>query len=131
MSYAEGKIEGFTTRDAIIRATKTGKFITSFSVAVSFGEGENKKVSFFDVETWDKREDITKGTLVKCTGYLSQETWEDKSGNKRSKIKLTAKTVEIVRPASNSQPTDAEHKLQEAGLVEKTGEHFDDTRIPF
>lgn len=132
MSYARCELEGFTTKDAIVRATKTGKFITSFSVAVSFGDGDNKKTSFFDIDTWSNMPELIKGTLVKCTGYLTQETWEDKSGNKRSKIKLVAKTVEILRTA-NSQPTkeSCEYKIEELGVYVNNASDFESQETPF
>jgi single-stranded DNA-binding protein len=127
LSYAKAEISGFTTRDADLRATKTGKFITSFSVAVSFGEGENKKTSFFDVDIWDKRPELVKGTLVKCAGYLTQERWVGKDGVNHSKIKLVAKTVEIVRPASGAQSTGIEALGEKVDNVAP----FDDSSIPF
>jgi single-strand DNA-binding protein len=130
VSYCNFTSEGFTTKDADIRYTQAGKKITSFSIAVNYGKDDKKTVHFFDCMAWDYPDEIRKGTLLKLSGYIKTERWDGKDGQKHSKVVLVAKEIEVV-PLTKKQPTDAEQKLQEAGLAEKGSAHFDDENIPF
>ena len=59
------------------------------------GDGEMKEeTTFIDVETWGRQAELvgqylTKGRNCFVEGSLKLDQWEDKSGNKRSKIKVT------------------------------------------
>jgi single-strand DNA-binding protein len=95
---------GNTTRDVELRYTNTGKAVASFGMAVGSrrkndaGQWEDGDTSFYDVTCWgtlaeNVAESITKGTRVVVSGRLQQRSWEDKEGNKRSKVEVVADAI--------------------------------------
>ncbi len=102
-NYQTVTIEGNATRDPVIKKTKTGKSICSFSVAMNHYSKEDAepKVSYIDVETWEKLADfcsdsITKGRRIFVAGTLRQDRWEGNDGTKRSRIKVIGKEVRFI-----------------------------------
>lgn len=99
-------IKGNTTRDPELRYTPNGTAICSVGVAVNerwtdkSGE-KQERVSFFDVEFWNKTAETVaqyfrKGKPILIQGKLRQDTWEDKqTGQKRSKVKIIADRFEF------------------------------------
>ena len=99
-NYAGATIEGFITHEPVVKQTKTGKSLCQFSLAINHyaKEDEEPKVSYVDVETWNKTADIcskylTKGKHIMVVGNLRQDRWEDKDGKLRSKIKIIGNEV--------------------------------------
>jgi len=97
------QIEGNVTRDPVLKKTKTGKSVCTFSVAVNhFSKGDaEQKVSFFDVETWEKLAEscvsnITKGRRVMVFGSLRQERWDDADGKKHSRLKIVGRDIRYI-----------------------------------
>ena len=77
-------ISGGLTRDAVLRTTRDGEHVASFSVAVSEGFGENKRSLYFDCSLWGKRGQnlaphLTKGSRVSVAGDLSTREHEGKT----------------------------------------------------
>ncbi|MBN2078735.1 MAG: single-stranded DNA-binding protein [Spirochaetes bacterium] len=102
-NYVTATIEGNATRDPVIKKTKTGKEVCSFTVAVNHysKEDDEPKVSFIDVETWEKlagicSSAITKGRRVMVIGTLRQERWEGTDGKKQSRIKIVGREVRFL-----------------------------------
>ena len=99
-------ISGNATREPELRWTPSGQAIASFGMAVnrrwqnrSTQEWE-EAVSFFDVTAWaqlaeNAAETVAKGTRVTVTGRMDQRSWEDKEGNKRSKVEVVADDVAV------------------------------------
>jgi single-strand DNA-binding protein len=97
-------ILGNLTRDPELRFTPSGTAVVSFGLAVnrniqnkSSGEWETQ-VDFFNVTAWYKlaeniAESLSKGDRVLVSGRLSQDSWEDKEGQKRSAVKIIANIV--------------------------------------
>lgn len=103
MSYTAATVEGFVTQSPIVRKTKTGKSICSFSLAVRHYSSPDTepKVSFMDVETWEKLADMCSGAIEKgkrllVIGTLRQDRWEGKDGKPQSKIKLVGNTIRFL-----------------------------------
>ena len=103
MSYTAATVEGFVTQSPVVRKTKTGKSICSFSLAVRHytAPDAEPKVSFMDVETWEKladmcSESVDKGKRLMVIGTLRQDRWEGKDGKPQSKIKLVGNTVRFL-----------------------------------
>jgi single-strand DNA-binding protein len=103
---------GRLTREPELKMTSNGKTVIKFSIAVN-GFKENE-VNFFDVEYWTSSTKIgdylKKGTQVAVFGRLKQDQWQDKDGNKRSKIKIVAEQLQllggkkdVVQPALQEQ----------------------------
>ena len=98
--FSKAIIVGNLTRDPELRSTTNGASVCSFSVAVNRvyrdTSGEQKEdVSFIDCSAWGKLGEMIsqyakKGTGVLVSGRLSQRSWEDKDGNKRSRVEIVA-----------------------------------------
>lgn len=92
---------GNLTRDPELKYTPSGTAVASFAIAVNSGWGENERVDFFDVETWKKSAEncekyLSKGSRVLVDGKLVQDRWETEEGNKRSRVKITAFSVQFL-----------------------------------
>ncbi len=97
-------ILGNITRDPELRFTPSGTAVVSFGIAVNrniqnrdSGEWQTD-VDFFNVTAWYKlaencAESLSKGDRVLVSGRLSQDNWEDKTGQKRSAVKIIANVI--------------------------------------
>jgi single-strand DNA-binding protein len=108
-------IEGNATRDAELKYANSGTAICKLSVAVNrfykSGDGFEKEVSFFDVDTFGKVAEICaekcrKGNAVRITGRLKQNRWNASDGTVRSQVIIVADHVEI-RPKATGQDEQA------------------------
>ncbi|OHD63011.1 MAG: hypothetical protein A2176_09290 [Spirochaetes bacterium RBG_13_51_14] len=115
-NYVTATIEGNATRDSVFKKTKTGKSLCSFSLAVHHYSKDDvePKVSYIDVDTWDKLADIcsdgvSKGRRVMVIGTLRQERWEESDGKKRSRIKVVGREVRFLESLKKLEP-EAEKK---------------------
>lgn len=92
-------IEGFITEEPLIRKLNSGKTVCSFSLTCHHNsQNEDRKVSFFDVETWEKLaascvDRVRKGRRVVISGSLRQDRWQDSDGKPHSKVKLVGNEV--------------------------------------
>ena len=99
-------IVGNITRDPELRSTPSGTQVCGFSVAVNRnyrdGSGEQKEnVSFFDCSAWGKSGEIIaqyakKGSGILVSGRLEQRSWEDKEGQKRSRVEIVVEDFNFV-----------------------------------
>ena len=108
-NYAAATIEGFVTREPVVRTTKTGKTVCSFSLAVNHftKEGSEPGVSYFDIETWEKLAEIcskslTKGKRVIVIGSVRQERWEGSDGKNQTRVKIIGNEVRFIEQPSQS-----------------------------
>ncbi len=102
-NYQTVTIEGNATRDPVMKKTKTGKNVCSFSLAMNHysKDDTDPQVSYIDVETWEKLAEIcsngvTKGRRVMVAGTLRQERWEGTDGKKRSRIKVIGREIRFI-----------------------------------
>lgn len=97
-------IGGNLCRDAELRATASGMAVLTFSVAVNesrknqqTGEYEDYP-NYVDCTMLGRRAEsvsryLTKGTYVALTGRLHQNRWQNKDGQNRSKLEVTADNI--------------------------------------
>lgn len=103
---------GRLTNDVEARTTTSGKQVVSFSLAVD-KPGKDAGTDFFEVTAWEKLAElltkyVSKGSKVLVQGRLSQETWEDKTTNKkRSKVTIVASDVTFLDSPTNQQDSQA------------------------
>ena len=105
-------IVGNITRDPELRSTPSGTQVCGFSVAVNRnyrdGSGEQKEnVSFFDCSAWGKSGEIIaqyakKGREILVSGRLEQRSWEDKEGQKRSRVEIVVEDFNFIGGADGS-----------------------------
>jgi single-strand DNA-binding protein len=103
-------IVGRLTRDAELKYTNSGQAVCHFSVATGSrrkkGDQWVEESSFWDVDLWGKQGEsinqyLTKGKLVAVEGTMRQDKWEQ-DGQTRSKIIISANTVQLLGSASGS-----------------------------
>jgi len=105
-SFNRVVLMGNLTRDPEIKYMPSGTAVATFGLAVNrrytSKDGERKEeVDFFDIETWSKTaelcsEYLNKGRSVLVEGRLKQDRWEDENGNKHSRLKIIAQTVQFL-----------------------------------
>lgn len=110
-------IAGNLTRDPVLRKTSKGMPVADLGLAVHDGySGKNgeteESTCFVDVVAWDKQaeacaEYLKKGSPVLVEGRLQFEKWDDKNGESRTKIKVTADRVQFLgrAPSTSGKPT--------------------------
>lgn len=99
INISEMKIAGRLGKDPEGRTTQNGKRVTTFSVAVNLGYGDNRTTVWYDVVTWEKQAEFAeqylhKGDLVYVSGVFKPREYEDRNGNKRQAWELTAREVQ-------------------------------------
>lgn len=102
---AQVTVIGNLTAEPEIKTTKTGSSVLKVGVAVN-RRWKNKQdeweeeVSFFDVNAWGELADnvaasLSKGSKVIITGRLEQQSWDNKEGQKQSKVVLVADDIGV------------------------------------
>ena len=95
-------IIGNVSADAELAYTKSGKFVSKFTVAVA--DRFNKENTFwFDVVAWGKTaelcgEYLKKGNKVGITGRLTTRTYENKEGKKVKVTEIVAEDITFLTP---------------------------------
>ncbi len=92
-------VVGNVTRDPELRFTQGGMAVVNFGIAWNKrrNDGEDE-VSFFDVTCFRQlaenvADSLTKGARVVIYGTLSQRSWENQQGERRSKVEILADDV--------------------------------------
>ncbi len=98
-------VSGNLTRDVELKELSSGRKVCAMGIAnnrtyVSNGQ-KTEEVSFFDVEVWGVIAEncakyLSKGSPVVVVGRIKQERWETEQGDKRSRIKVVAATVQFL-----------------------------------
>lgn len=99
-------VSGRLGKDPEVRSTQGGSTIMSFSLAVSDRRKNGQTGKWEEITHWldcvvfGKRAEslakiLRKGSYVMVTGRLSQSKWEDKQGNKRSKVEVVVSDVDL------------------------------------
>ncbi|MBN1475394.1 single-stranded DNA-binding protein [Candidatus Sumerlaeota bacterium] len=93
-------VTGHLVSDIDLKSLPSGTSVAKLRVAVNTGykdkSGEwQDDTCFIDVDVWGKQaewlaESAHKGSKVLVEGSLREDKWEDREGNKRSKIKIRA-----------------------------------------
>jgi len=106
-------LSGSLGKDATMRYTPAGKAVTSFSVGVSDGFGDNKKTIWFNVSVWDKAaetcKDLRKGAKVLIEGRLIHENgspriYNKQDGSSGASFEVSASTVRFLSSKGEGQP---------------------------
>ncbi len=104
---------GFVAQDPNIRTTATGKLVTRVRVGTTprfrdsaTGEWRDAETSYFNVSCWARladhvRASLHKGDPVIVKGRFRTSTFEDKNGQLRTAIEITADTVGHGRGPAN------------------------------
>ena len=71
-----------------------------------------KEVTFVDITLWSRLAEIAqqylaKGRSVFIEGRLQQESWEDRSGQKRNRLKVVAENLQLLGGREERKPASA------------------------
>ena len=117
MAINQVAISGNLTRDAELRATRSGAQLLSFSVAVNervknqaSGEWEDRP-NYVDCTLFGARAEklapyLSKGSKVSVQGRLHYSSWE-KDGERRSKLDVVVSELEFMSRREGAQPQQA------------------------
>ena len=86
------------------RYTQNGKAVTSFSMAIESGWGDNKKTTWLNCTLWGRDGNpnpvvayLEKGTLIGVTGEIHLRDWKnDQTGQQGKSLDLNVKTLTLL-----------------------------------
>ncbi|MGO6851621.1 single-stranded DNA-binding protein [Rhizobium beringeri] len=133
-NHASATLIGHLGRDPETRATQSGTMITTTSVAVSTGYGNNKKTTWWNLIAFDKTGEamvnfLKKGDAAMFIGEPALREWKDKDDATRQTLELTVQRM-VLLGGKDDQPADT--RKTTAPVAKKVSEDapFDD-EIPF
>ncbi|HNW96545.1 MAG TPA: single-stranded DNA-binding protein [Candidatus Paceibacterota bacterium] len=105
MNFNKVFILGNLTRDPELRTTPTGQSVAQFSVATNriwFDKNRQKQTDaeFHNIVAWGKLAEIagrylSRGKLVFVEGRIKTRSWQDQSGQKRSRTEIIAESFQM------------------------------------
>nr|DAH14336.1 MAG TPA: Single strand binding protein [Caudoviricetes sp.] len=114
---------GRLTKDPEKRVSKSGKSVTTFSLAISGRKKENGDipVTFFDCETWEKLADTSatylhKGDLVQVNGELIRRVYMDSTNAKRDYFSVKVNGIEFLTPKQKKTEEAKDTKIVDEDL---------------
>jgi single-strand DNA-binding protein len=120
---------GNVTRDPQVRVTKTGKAVSSFTVACNRKFGDKESTDFVNCVAWGVLAEsvgnqVKKGTRVYVHGRYTTRSYEDSNGNKRYVSEVVADIVALVLNSARKN-NGSEESFYSMGTVSN------DEKIPF
>ena len=99
-------------------AGKTGKIVTTFSLAIDGGKEENgeRKVTFIDCESWEKMAEtcakyLHKGDLVQVNGELVHRVYMDSTNAKRDYYGVRVNGIEFLTPKPKEEKKEEKKEI--------------------
>jgi len=94
---------GRLVKDPVLRTTKNGKLVMSFTLAYNTPmktDAQGSTSNFLDAEAWEKLADyfaprLKKGMEVVVSGTLMQHRWKDGENRTRSQFRLVARAITV------------------------------------
>lgn len=100
---------GRLTRDPEMRHTNSGTPVTTFSIAIDNGYGDNKRTDFVNCLAWNKTaEFVTKyfakgKMIIIADGRISTRSWETQDGKRAYATEVIANEVSFGETKSSQQ----------------------------
>ena len=100
---------GRLTRDPEMRHTNSGTPVTTFSIAIDNGYGDNKRTDFVNCVAWNKTAEFvtkyfTKGKMIVIAdGRISTRSWETQDGKRAYATEVVANEVSFGETKSSQQ----------------------------
>lgn len=100
---------GRLTRDPEMRHTNSGTPVTTFSIAIDNGYGDNKRTDFVNCLAWNKTaEFVTKyfakgKMIIIADGRISTRSWETQDGKRAYATEVVANEVSFGETKSSQQ----------------------------
>jgi single-strand DNA-binding protein len=136
-------LSGRAGRDPEVRYFESGQHIAKFTMAVD-RNAKGEDADWFDVEVWGKSAQfaadyLRKGARVAVEGRLKQERWQDRSGQNRSSVVVSAFRLELLDTKADAQARQ-QRQAQQGGQGQGSspqpvwaggGNHFAAEEVPF
>jgi single-strand DNA-binding protein len=102
---------GRLTNSPELKTTPNGVSVTSFSIAVDRGYGENKQTDFINIVAWRQTAEFickhfTKGSRIAIEGSIQTRKYQDREGNNRTVFEVVANNVHFVDTKSAKPSVD-------------------------
>lgn len=99
---------GRLTRDPEMRHTNSGTPVTTFSIAIDNGYGDNKRTDFVNCLAWNKTAEFvtkyfTKGKMIIVIGRITTRSWETQDGKRAYATEVVANEVSFGESKSSQQ----------------------------
>lgn len=99
---------GRLTRDPEMRHTNSGTPVTTFSIAIDNGYGDNKRTDFVNCIAWNKTAEFvtkyfTKGKMIIVIGRITTRSWETQDGKRAYATEVVANEVSFGETKSSQQ----------------------------
>lgn len=113
---------GRLTRDPEMRHTNSGTPVTTFSIAINSGYGENQRTDFVNCLAWNKTAEFvtkyfTKGKMIIVIGRITTRSWETQDGKRAYATEVIANEVNFgeskTSPQLNTPQTAAQQPMQD------------------
>ena len=92
-------LAGHLGRDAELRYTKSNRPFCTFSLAVNYGYGDNKKAAWVECKCWGQLAEAVgtarKGAGIYVAGHIEQDEWTTQDGQKRSRLVFVCDTATV------------------------------------
>ena len=114
MSFQSVVLVGNLTRDPEVRYIPSGTAVCDLGLAINdrkkVGEKWEEETLFVDVTCWGRTAEVCgeylkKGAQILINGKLKMDNWEDKDGNKRSKIKVVCSEMRMMGSKADNAKT--------------------------
>lgn len=125
-------LQGRLTHNPELKSSSTGKYMTSFSIAVDRGFGENKTTDFFDCTAWEWTAKFitsyfTKGQMILVSGKLETNEYTGRDGNARKTVRINVSNAEFCGNKNDAAASSA----SDPEPVESVDAILDDQDLPF
>ena len=103
-------IIGNLTRDPELRTTQTGLPVCSFTVAVNKRtQKDHPEADYFRVTAWRQlgelcQKYLAKGRKVCVVGPVNVQTYQNKGGETKASLEVTAEDIEFLTPRNETAP---------------------------
>lgn len=113
---------GRLTRDPEMRHTNSGTPVTTFSIAINSGYGENQQTDFVNCLAWNKTAEFVtkyfaKGKMIIVIGRITTRSWETQDGKRAYATEVVANEVNFgeskTSPQLNTPQTAAQPPMQD------------------
>ena len=138
-SYNKVLLMGNLTRDVELKQTAGNQSVAEIGLAVNrrFKDrdgNDREETTFVDCEAWGRTAEVmaqylAKGSPVFIEGRLKLDSWQDQSGNKRSKMRVVVDSFQFIDSKGGGSPGGARSSTPQREPAAAAGAPDDD--IPF
>ena len=135
MSFSKVILLGNLTRDPELRQTQSGMSVCNITIAINDNQGKDEtRTSFISCDSFGRTAEniakyFSKGKPILVEGRLRQDNYEDKNGNKQTRLKVLIEKFEFVGSRNGTNNNDATF---EKSVSEQKGINYhEDDEVPF